>query len=210
MGDSVFLRGFEMEDALLINKWRNDSKIQNLVSTSFKYVSLEIEKGWVKSKMMDNRKDIYLAICLNDDSRKMVGYVSVNNIDYVNRSADGGGIVIGDKQYQDGEIKYEVGVKIRELVFDHLNMNRFTGACLAEHKISRVMMEACGYKLEGVKRQAIYKNGAYHDQMIYSLLREEYYQLLNNNQYSFMAFAKRIKKIRENISIKDYSHRNLL
>lgn len=41
--------------------------------------------------MMDNRKDIYLAICLNDDSRKMVGYVSVNNIDYLNRTAVGGG-----------------------------------------------------------------------------------------------------------------------
>ena len=89
MGNSIFLRGFEIEDALLINKWRNDFEIQKLVSTSFKYVSLEIEKEWVKSKMMDNRKDIYLAICLNDDSRKMVGYVSVNNIDYLNRTAVG-------------------------------------------------------------------------------------------------------------------------
>ena len=199
MGSSIFLRGFELEDALLINKWRNDPEIQKLVSNSFKYVSLEIEKEWVKSKMLDNRKDIYLAICLNDDSRKMVGYVSVNNIDYINRCAVGGGIVIGDKQYQDGEIKYEVGVKIRELVFDHLNMNRFTGGCLVEHKISRIMMEACGYKLEGVKRQAIYKDGTYHDQMIYSLLREEYYQLLNEQQYSFMAFAKRIKMLKKNM-----------
>ncbi|WP_297678124.1 GNAT family protein [uncultured Bacteroides sp.] len=200
MGDSIFLRGFEIEDAFLINKWRNDSEIQKLVSTSFKYVSLEIEKEWVKSKMMDNRKDIYLAICLNDVSRKIVGYVSVNNIDYVNRTADGGGIVIGDKQYQDGEIKYEVGVKIRELVFDHLNMNRFTGACLLEHKISRIMMEACGYKLEGIRRQAIYKNGTYHDQLCYSLLREEYYRLLNDGQYTFMAFAKRVKQIRKDLT----------
>ena len=44
MGNSIFLRGFEIEDALLINKWRNDFEIQKLVSTSFKYVSLEIEK----------------------------------------------------------------------------------------------------------------------------------------------------------------------
>lgn len=199
MKNTIFLRGFEMDDALSINRWRNDSEIQKLVSTSFKYVSLEIEKEWVKSKMMDNRRDIYLAICLNDDSQRMVGYVSVNNIDYVNRSADGGGIVIGDKLYQDGEVKHEVGVKIRELVFDHLNMNRLTGACLAEHKISRVMMEACGYKLEGVKRQAVYKDGKYHDQMCYSLLREEYYRLLDEGQYSFMAFAKRIKKVRKEI-----------
>ena len=28
MGNSIFLRGFEIEDALLINKWRNDFEIQ--------------------------------------------------------------------------------------------------------------------------------------------------------------------------------------
>lgn len=201
MENCVFLRGFEIDDALLINKWRNDMEIQRLVSTSYKYVSLEIEKEWVRKKMMDNQRDIYLAICLNNESRRMVGYVSVNNIDYINRSAHGGGIVIGEKLFQDGEIKYEVGVKIRELVFDHLNLNRFTGSCLAEHKVSRIMMEACGYKLEGVKRQAIYKDGKYHDQFCYSLLREEYYKLLEEGQYSLMSFAKRIKEIRRKITI---------
>ena len=74
--DKIFLRGFQIEDHLLINKWRNDSEIQKLVSTSFKYVSLEIEKEWVKQKMMDNRKDIYLAICLNNASQQMIGYAS--------------------------------------------------------------------------------------------------------------------------------------
>lgn len=196
--DKIFLRGFELDDAFVINRWRNDPDIQKLVSSSFRYVSLEIEKEWVKAKMLNNRTEIYLAICLNDDTKKMIGYVSINNIDYINRSADGGGIVIGEKLYQDGEIKHEVGVKVRELVFDHLNLNRLTGSCLAEHKVSRIMMEACGYNLEGIRRQAIYKNGIYHDQFVYSLLRDEYYNLLRNNQYTLLAFAKRVKKIKEN------------
>ena len=49
-----------------------------------------MEKEWVRQKMMSNTKEIYLAVCLNDDSRRMVGYTSVNDIDYVNRSARGG------------------------------------------------------------------------------------------------------------------------
>lgn len=195
--DKIFLRGFQLEDAVLINKWRNDPEIQKLVSSSFRYVSLEIEKEWVRSKMLDNRKDIYLSICLNDDDKQMIGYVSVNNIDYINRSADGGGIVIGEKKYQDGEIKHEVGLKIRELVFDHLNLNRFTGSCLAEHRISRLMMEASGYQLEGVKRQAVFKNGRFHDQLLYALLREDYYDLMDKGQYTLLAFAKRIKDLKK-------------
>nr|WP_320947271.1 GNAT family protein [Bacteroides intestinalis] len=197
--DKIFLRGFQIEDHLLINKWRNDSEIQKLVSTSFKYVSLEIEKEWVKQKMMDNRKDIYLAICLNNASQQMIGYASLNNIDYINRTVMSGGIVIADKQYQDGFIRFEVGVKMRELVFSHLNMNRYTAACISEHFISRVTIEASGFKLEGCRRQAIYKDGSYHDQLCYSLLREEYYKMLEDGQYAVAAYAKRVKQISDRL-----------
>ena len=197
MKESIYLRAFEPDDYRLINKWRNDPVIQKLVGTGYRYISSEMEKAWVQEKMMNNTKEIYLAVCLNDESREMVGYVSVNEIDYINRSAFGGGIVIGNRQYQNGEIRHEVGVKIRELVFDHLNLNRFSGACLAEHKASQIMMEACGYRLEGIKRQAIYKNGLYHDLLLFSLLREEYYLLLQEGQYTLAAFAKRVRAIKE-------------
>ncbi len=200
MGNNkIFLRSFELDDHILINQWRNDPEMQKLVSGNFRYVSLEMEKEWVRQKMMSNTKEIYLAVCLNDDSRRMVGYTSVNDIDYVNRSARGGGVVIGDKQYRDGEIRHEVGVLIRELVFDHLNMNRFTAACLAEHKTSRIMIEAYGFQLEGIRRQAVYKNGIYHDQLMFSLLREEYYRLMEEGQYTLRAFARQVEVIRKQL-----------
>ena len=195
--NKIFLRGFELEDYILINKWRNDPEIQNLLSGNFRYVSLEIEKEWVKQKMMNNTKELYLAICLAEGGCEMIGYTSINNIDYINRCAHGGGIIIGNRQYRDGEIRYEVGKMIRELVFDHMNLNRFTGACLAEHKTSKIMMEACGFQLEGVKRQAVYKNGIYHDQLFFSLLREDYYKLMQEGEYTLKAYAKRIKSIRK-------------
>ena len=196
MENSIFLRGFEIEDSLLINKWRNDPKIQKLVSTSFKYVSLEIEREWVKSKMIDNRHDIYLAICLKENGQ-MIGYVSVNDINHLNRTAEGGGIVI-DPLHQDGLVRHEVGLLVRELVFDHLNINRYEGKCLAEHITSRIIMEATGYKLEGILRKAIYKDGRYHDQCVYSLLRTDYYNWMERDEYSFIAFAKKVKDLRRN------------
>lgn len=197
--NKIFLRGFESEDYILINQWRNDPEIQKLLSGNFRYVPLEMEKEWVRQKMMNNTKEVYLAVCLNDGSRRMVGYTSVNDIDYVNRSAHGGGVVIGDKEYRDGEIRYEVGRLVRELVFDHLNMNRFTAACLTEHKTSRIMIEACGFQLEGIRRQVVYKNGTYHDQYMFSLLREEYYRLQEEGQYSLRAFARQIEIVRKRL-----------
>lgn len=193
--NSVFLRAFEQDDYIVINKWRNDWSIQKSTCGQMRFVSLEMEKKWVLDKMMNNTRDIYLSICINDDSKEMIGYASINNINYVNRTAHGGGIVIGNIKYRDGEIKYEASAMIRAYVFDQLNMNRFTGACLSDNKPSEIMMLASGYKLEGIERQAIYKNGKYYDKMNFSLLREEYYDYLNKGMYSFAEYVKSVKRL---------------
>ena len=52
-----------------------------------------------------------------------------NDIDYIHRSDHGGGVVIGDPEFRDGAIRLEVGSKIRQYVFETLNMHRFSGAC---------------------------------------------------------------------------------
>lgn len=188
---SIYLRGFKEEDYIIINKWRNDPVLQQLTSTSFKYVSEAIEKEWVKQVMMDNRRNIYLAICLKDND-EIIGYTSLNNIDYINRSVEGGGILI-DKNHQNGIERYEVGILIRELVFDHLNLNRLEARCLVEHKVSHVTIEASGFIKEGLLRDSVFKNGCYHDQYIFSLLREDYYKLLDEGYFNFREYIKRIK-----------------
>lgn len=194
-GLSIYLRGFKEDDYVQINIWRNDPEIQKLISTSFKYVSEAIEREWVKSKMMDNRRDIYLAICLKETD-KMIGYTSINDIDYINRSAKGGGIVVG-KEWQNGVERYEAGLLIRELVFEHLNLNRFEGKCLTEHITSRITMEAAGYKYEGELSEAVYKEGKYHNQCVYSLLRKDYYELKDRGEYTLMSYAKKVKRLRK-------------
>lgn len=191
---SIYLRGFKEDDYKIINKWRNDPELQSLVSISFKYVSEAIEHEWVKQKMLDNRKDIYLAICLKSDD-KMIGYTSLNNIDYINRSVAGGGTLI-DPEYQFGIYRYEAGILIRELVFDHLNMNRMSAKCLVEHEVSRLTIEASGFVKEGILRQAIFKNGKYHDQYVFSLLREDYYRMVENGDYKLSRYVKRLKQLK--------------
>lgn len=193
--DKIFFRAFTKDDYLLINKWRTDESVQKMTVGPFRYVSLEMEKEWVYGKMMNNTKDIYLAICLKSYPDKMIGYTSLNNIDYINRSASVGGVVIGDLDYRDGDIRHEVGVKTRKYAFDELNLHRLKGTCLSEHKVSSIMMEASGFKLEGVERQAVYKHGVYHDILIYSLLEQEYRELVQAGAYELYNYARRVKRI---------------
>lgn len=192
---SVYLRGFKESDTEQINRWRNDRELQALVSAPFRYVPEAIEREWVRSKMLNNRTDIYLAICLKEND-EMVGYISINDIDHISRRAHVGGIVL-DRHYQDGIIRHEVGMLIRELAFDQLNLNRLEGGCIAAHIASRVTMEATGYKLEGIRRQYVYKDGKYHDSCLYALMREDYYDWMMRGEYSLRSFARKVKAIRK-------------
>jgi RimJ/RimL family protein N-acetyltransferase len=145
-------------------------------------------------KSLNNKTEIYLAICINDESKKMIGYLSFNKLDYINRSAEGGGIIIGDKNYRDGIIWIEIYQFMMTYAFDVLNLNRFYGVCLTQHKLTMTIMSILFWTLEGVSKQVIYKNGHYHDLAMWAILRNEYYEHQRVGDYELKSILKRIKQ----------------
>lgn len=190
---SVFLRAFELDDYLLINKWRNDPEIQRMTGGTFRFVSSELEKEWVLDKMMHNQKDIYWAICMNDETRKMIGYTSLNVIDHFNKTAKGGGTVIGEKEHRDGFLVFEAINLVLKYAFEELNMNRITACCLPNHPISPYLLQSFGFKCEGRQREAIYKRGNYQDLLDFALLRKDYDEIKKNDGYEIMCIIKRCR-----------------
>lgn len=180
----VYLRAFEEDDVKHVNKWRNDKHVQSLTCGHFRYVSSMMERKWVESKMLNNTSDVYLAICLNDGSNRMIGYVSINRISYIDRKAHWGGIVIDSDFQSDFDCLIDSINLVLQHAFDDLNLHRLTGSCLSEHKASRSMMEMMGFTCEGVERESIYKNGEYHNIVLYSLLDTEYYSCVRDNGYT--------------------------
>ena len=82
----VYLRAFEMEDYRILNRWRNDEEIFQNTSGNKYYISTDYDKKWVENKIFNNKEDIYLGICLKLDNR-LIGYLSINSIDWRNRTA---------------------------------------------------------------------------------------------------------------------------
>lgn len=197
-GKTIYLRLFEPEDYEKTYVWHNDFNIQKTTCGPLRFVSKEIEKNWVMSKATHNQTDIYLAICLIEND-EMIGWYSINNIDFLNRKCHCGGVVIADKRYQDGNAYKEAGDLAFQYIINELNMNRVTGACLRENILSRAQMEASFWKLEGIERQAIYKDGCYHDICRYAILRDEFIEHLKNGDYCNMEsrVAKLVIKFRK-------------
>jgi len=190
-GETIYLRMLEPEDYDLTHQWHTDYNIQKMTCGQFRFVSKAIEKNWAQSKATNNARDIYLAICANEDD-KMIGYISINDIDFVHRSCHCGGVVVGDKQHRNMREYVEAVTLVHDYAFNHLNMNRISGGCLVEHMMSRAEMEGFYYDLEGTEREAIFKNGSYHDKRNYALMSKTYFEHQAKGDYAIDNTIRRI------------------
>ena len=198
MKRTVFLRAFRDEDAIEINRWRNTPEVMSLTCGRFRYVGLDMEKAWVHSKIMNNSTEEYFAICLADESEKIIGYQCLRNIDNHNRSAHAAGIVIAP-EYQDGIYMIDAFLLLLDYSFTDIGLNRLTGSCLSSHIDSMTMMEMLGFSLEGIERESLYKKHQYMDICKYAILYREYIELLGNDGYSLKEIARRAAKIRKHL-----------
>lgn len=197
MEKTVYFRAFEEEDADAIYKWMNDDELKKMSVGLNKKICKNEALEWVRARMIHNPYQAWWAICAKDND-KIIGYMSLNNIHYINSSAEFGGLIIGDKDYQDGSAWVESYLFLYEYAFDRLGLNRVYGTHLADHSTTNFIGSVFYGQQEGILRQAYYKNGFFHDAIIGSLLREEYMEHKEKGEYDLEAVMKRmLKKIRE-------------
>lgn len=200
MNKTVFFRALEPEDADLIHRWKNDDELNKLTVGLNKRTSFEEDRQWVISHKDHHPYYAYWAICACDTG-EMIGLVSIINIHYINRSAEFGGLMIGNKKYQDGFAWIESYLFVYEYAFERLGLNRLYGYRLAEHDVTQAIGRAMFSKTEGVLRQAVYKNGQFHDLLIGTLLKSEYFEHKQKGEYEISAIIRRFRKLKKEHSI---------
>jgi [ribosomal protein S5]-alanine N-acetyltransferase len=175
----VFLRAFEPDDLKLINAWHNDEEINSQTGGSKYFVSSFYDKKWIEDKMLNNRDNVYCAIC-ETESSEMIGYISLNNIDYRNGKADWGGIVLGNKSKRSKGYASFAAFLILKYGFEELGLNKITGYWLESNTASIMIGKLFGFKKEGILRKEVFKNGQFQDVTVMSILKEEYQTLKEN------------------------------
>lgn len=61
-----------------------------------------------------------------------------------------------------------------DYMFNERNINRVQAIVLESNVASLKMHQKCGYQIDGLLRQSVYKNGKYQNQYVLSLLKEDY------------------------------------
>lgn len=197
MERTVYFRSFEEDDATLIYQWLNDDDLKALSIGLNRRLCKDEALDWVKARMCHNPYQVWWAICAKD-TNEMIGYVSLTDIHYINSSANFSGIMIGDKNYQDGFAWIETYLFVYEYAFERLGLNRVYGDAIAEHTTSQMMRKLMFETIEGIQRQAAFKNGRYYDVSMASLLRSEYMEHKEKGDYEMSAILKHLRQLRKN------------
>lgn len=174
----IFLRAFEPADLALLNQWHNDDEINSLTGGRKYFVSSEYDRKWLDDKMLNNTRQVYCGIC-EKETGKLVGYTSLNDIDFANRKAFMGGLVIGDKASRNKGYASKAAILLLNYGFFELGLNKIYGTCLSDHKTVLLTFMMLGFKKDGILRQDVFKGNKFHDLIMISLLKEEYEKQLS-------------------------------
>lgn len=174
MESRVYLRALEPEDYKVSISWRKDDQIWNMLGGPKYFVSEAYEKKWVEDTIF-NSIDVKLAVC-DINTGKYIGNVYMTDINQLNRTCVSH-ILIGGKSYWGQGYAKEALMLALDYMFNERNMNRVQAIVLESNVASLKMHQKCGYQIDGLLRQSVYKNGKYQNQYVLSLLKEDYLKL---------------------------------
>ena len=172
----VYLRAFEPEDYKTSIKWRNDDEIWNQLGGVKYFVSEVYEKKWVEDAIFDP-KVIRLAVCLKENNR-YIGNVYILDINERDRKGNSH-ILIGEREFWGKGYATEAYELLLDYAFNERAFHRIGAHVLEENAASIALHKKCGFSQDGVFRKATFKNGKWQNQIIFSILEEEYFEKIN-------------------------------
>ena len=173
IGDRIYLRPLEREDAPLLEVFINDPEVTRTLSV-YRPLNRQHEEEFIDG-IAKSEHDIVLAIALKVDDR-MIGTTGLHRLNFTDRRA-AFGISIGAKDEWNKGYGTEAARLIVRYGFETLNLNRISLLVFETNLRGIRAYEKAGFKREGVLRQAVYRESRYVDVFAYGILKEEWVAL---------------------------------
>ena len=169
-GEHVILRAFEREDAERCYRWMNDPNIVRTLKSRYP-MAFQTELEWVDRAMHANMNERHFAIERKDD-RSHIGNASLHDIDWVSRTA-WFGLFIGEPgAWNRGFGGDAIGTLVR-FAFDEMNLMKLSIRVFDYNDRAKHVLEGLGFVREGCLQRDFYREGTYHDIVLYSKFREQ-------------------------------------
>ncbi len=173
-GEKVNLRAIKESDLKLCVEYLNDLEIKlNLDDDPPMPLNEDMEKEWYNEYI--KRKDIYKGFnfAIETKEGKFIGTCGANEIAPKNRVATIG-IFIGDREFLGKGYGTDALRLLINFLFKEININKVALNVFSFNERAIKSYQKCGFKIDAVGREAIFRFGKYHDEYHMSILKEEY------------------------------------
>jgi RimJ/RimL family protein N-acetyltransferase len=170
-GKKVRLRAVERVDLPTFVKWINDQEVTQFLELN-PPMSLEDEEKWFVNLQKSEDK----VFSIDTKEGKLIGNVGLMRLNWKDRSVLIG-IMIGEKEFWNQGYGTDAIETLLRYLFDELALNRVY--LIADERNARGLhcYEKLGFKKEGVLRQNRYKDGVYTNDVMMSLLKDEWKEI---------------------------------
>jgi ribosomal-protein-alanine N-acetyltransferase len=172
-GETIHLRALEEAD---LNseylQWLNDEEVCQFNSHAVFPNTQKKMKAYYDS-LHNQNTNIVFAIVYSETNRH-IGNVSLQNINWISRSGEFA-ILLGAKQYWGKGIARQAMTLVMQYGFKRLNLHRIYCGTLEGNIAMRKLAQRLRMREEGIRKEALFKNGKYHDIYEFGIIYNEYY-----------------------------------
>jgi len=170
-GEKVFLTGMTEPDLEALGRWWDDPRVTaHLEMGSRPTRAKELNAFWKTASEAD---DAVVFAIREVETERLVGTCGLYLISWQARRAQFN-ILIGESDVWDRGYGGEAARLTLAYAFRTLNLNSVNLGVNADNARAMRSYEKVGFTKEGVRRQFIYRDGAFHDMAVYTILRTEF------------------------------------
>lgn len=174
MKTELGFRKFKDSDAKQLAKIGNNKNIARNMRDMFPHpYTLSDAKAFIQKANEDTPGRHVIAITLNDEVIGSMGGFAESDIYSKNMEV---GYWLGEEYWHQGYATQAVQWLINYLL-EHTEVNRLFAGVFEYNIASANVLEKCGFRRIARVRQKVYKNGAFYDEFLFDLLREDLEQI---------------------------------
>lgn len=164
-GEYIFLRAIESKDLDFLYQLENNTAIWEISGTTTPY-----SKHVLEQYLANAYRDIYdvkqLRLCICTLDNIVIGLIDLFDFDPKNKRA-GVGIIISDSENQNKGFGGEAISLLNDYAFSILDLKQVYANITEDNLASIHLFEKMGFKAVGVKKDWIFHNGTYKNEILY-------------------------------------------
>tara|TARA_R110002049_G_scaffold50271_3_gene142728 strand:+ start:12840 stop:13364 length:525 start_codon:yes stop_codon:yes gene_type:complete len=164
-GEQLYLRAIEPNDLDFLFELENDTSIWEISGTTAPY-SRQILELYLQNAYKDIYEAKQLRLCICDFANKVIGLIDLFDFDPGNKKV-GLGIIVSEKKNRNKGIGAEALTLVCDYAFNILDVHQVYANVIVSNMASIHLFEKLNFKVVGVKKDWIFANGTYRDEILY-------------------------------------------